>query len=479
MERTAKEEIMKKKYLFTTLIFLITAFCVSGVFALEHSVYDSVRDRIISAYSYTSGTNYIAIEVSDSSGALINAADLALTTNPEVVTTNSLDLDFSLAYNPTTAQAYISYTYFDVVDIHTVAVMDLSPVGAPVLFVNPTALDFGPVTIGNAPSLNVTVQNTGDGTINVTGVTGPSTPYSMTNGCNGASLTSQQTCIITIQFTPTAVSTFNDTLQVNTSEGPQTVTITGVGQAAPTPQISVSPTTVNFSTVTVGSNTTSNVQVTNIGTADLNVSFVGSFTPAQFTLASNGCSGPVTPGNFCTISVRFTPSAEQAYSGSFQINSDGGNQQVALNGAGQSGGGGGNIDLQPTDLITGTGIWKGAKKTLKYTIRNNGSSNSGPYKIRIYLSPCIALDGTICNGGGDKLDDGKTVNVPPDVVLYSETLSSLPPGGQVTDIPVQVTNPTNLTTHGRYYYILMVDPDFKINETNENNNTRFRGGDVV
>ncbi len=436
----------------------------------------------------------------------------------------------------------------------------------PVLEVTPPALDFGAVTIGNSPSLAVTVQNTGDGTINVTGVTGPSVPYSMTNGCVSAALLNGQTCTITIQFTPTAVGPFNDSLQVNTDAGNQTVNITGtgqtsspaqilvtpttvnfgtvtlgssttsnvqvqnigtsdlnvtfvgnfspsafsldsngctspvapgntcdisvrftptistaysgsfeinsnggnqivnltgIGQAIPTPQISVSPTNVNFGTVNLGTSTTSNVQVQNIGTGDLNVTFVGSFTPTEFSLNSNGCTSPLSPGNTCNISVRFTPTADTTYNGSFQINSNGGNQTVNLNGTGQTGGGGGNIDLEPTYIRARapylTYIYRGTTRVFDYKVRNNGSDPSGTIRIKAYYS----LEDEVLDGS--------------DMEIANFTISSIG-GGAESSLVLSTVTPWNLQVHSVYYLILVVDPDDTIQETNEDNNTITHGG---
>ncbi len=264
----------------------------------------------------------------------------------------------------------------------------------PVLEVTPPALNFGAVTIGSSPSLAVTVQNTGDGTINVTSVTGPSVPYSMTNGCISAALLSGQTCTITIQFTPTATGSFNDSLQVNTDAGNQTVNITGTGQTVSTTQILVSPTTVNFGTVNLGSSTTSNVQVQNIGTADLNVTFVGSFSPSVFSLDSNGCTLPVAPGNTCDISVRFTPATGSTYLGSFQINSNGGNQLVTLNGTGQA-----NptpqISVSPTTVNFGF-VGVGSSTTRNVQVQNIGTADLNVTFVGSFTPSEFSLDSNGC-----------------------------------------------------------------------------------
>ncbi len=127
----------------------------------------------------------------------------------------------------------------------------------------------------------------------------------------------------------------------------------------------------------------------------------------------------------------------------------------------QSGGGGPGIDLQPTYFYTGsTVIYRGEERQIDYKVKNNGTNASGSYVIKIYLS---------------KDDHNISAN---DYMLKTITATSLPGGSETPLQSTIVTNPTNLIIHGDYYYIIKVDADNQINETNENNNELFRYGTV-
>lgn len=105
----------------------------------------------------------------------------------------------------------------------------------------------------------------------------------------------------------------------------------------PAPQISVSPNPVAFGNLRAGFGlfTDRVVTVSNTGNANLNLSSIG--TPAApFSVSGGTCAvgTPVVPGGNCTVIVRFTPTAVTTYTGSFGINSNGGNVTVNLTGTG-------------------------------------------------------------------------------------------------------------------------------------------------
>jgi hypothetical protein len=79
------------------------------------------------------------------------------------------------------------------------------------------------------------------------------------------------------------------------------------------------------------------VQVTNCGNAPLTISSIAS-SNAAFTVpaASNGCTGTIAVGGICTVSVQFTPTAVQSYSGqlTFTSNAAISTTSISLSGSG-------------------------------------------------------------------------------------------------------------------------------------------------
>ena len=123
-------------------------------------------------------------------------------------------------------------------------------VSNPVLSVFPTALDFGEVALGSSKDLLFTVTNTGTGTL--TGTVTASSPFSITSG-SSFSLGTGASQTITVRFSPTVESFVSSTAAVNSNGGSAVVTLTGTGTTIQTPLLSVTPPSLDFGGVLVGS----------------------------------------------------------------------------------------------------------------------------------------------------------------------------------------------------------------------------------
>jgi len=104
------------------------------------------------------------------------------------------------------------------------------------------------------------------------------------------------------------------------------------------PIISISPISLSFGDITVGSISTSqNFVITNTGTDPLTVSSISDVPAFSKTGFS---SGVINPGTNKTVSVTFSPTTQTNYSGVFTINSNAisGNNTVSVSGTGIVGG---------------------------------------------------------------------------------------------------------------------------------------------
>lgn len=113
------------------------------------------------------------------------------------------------------------------------------------------------------------------------------------------------------------------------------------------PDIYVSPTSLNFGTVSVGSSVTKYLSVKNEGDGSLNISYSLNNPSLPVVLADN-CGGSLSAGASCNISVTYIPTSAGALSGSLYINSndpDEARVEVILSG---------NATLNQPDL---TGQW--------------------------------------------------------------------------------------------------------------------------
>jgi hypothetical protein len=169
--------------------------------------------------------------------------------------------------------------------------------------------------VGASTTATATLTNTGIGPLAVTvptasAVTG--TDYAFVSTTCGTSVAAGGTCAVTVQFAPTAAGTRTGTLTVSTGAGNQNATLSATGQQA---VLAFSPTTLaSFGNVQVGQTVDSAlVTLTNSGNVAASALTVG--TPAGYSLVGSTCTTSLAAGSSCSFTVRFAPTAAQAYTG--------------------------------------------------------------------------------------------------------------------------------------------------------------------
>ncbi len=185
-------------------------------------------------------------------------------------------------------------------------------------------LNFKKVPIGQTSSpLSVTLTNTGGATLNIFSIAA-SGDYHISNNTCGATVAAGANCAVSVTFTPTKKGARNGALTFtdDAPDSPQTVTLKGTGQS-----IALSPTSLNFGTVTVG-NTSSqqNVTVTNVGTTT--VTFTGfalaGVAAGDYLISANTCSATIAPGANCSVGVQFKPTKTGTRNAKLNVQNNGG-----------------------------------------------------------------------------------------------------------------------------------------------------------
>jgi hypothetical protein len=213
---------------------------------------------------------------------------------------------------------------------------------SPLVGLSPPGLDFGaqPLNVTTSAQI-VNVKNTGNVALHISGITiagADSADFHPTNTCNAGSYAPTTGCTVSVTFKPTAGGPRSAELRVSDDAlgSPQAVPLTGRGAG-----VSVSPASLNFGSVPVGSTSApSGVTFTNLGAAPVHVwgtAIVGT-NPGDFSRI-NSCPLPpatLAAGAHCAITVRFTPSTATARSASLMISHDGGASpsSVSLSGTG-------------------------------------------------------------------------------------------------------------------------------------------------
>ena len=201
----------------------------------------------------------------------------------------------------------------------------------------PTSLAFGKEVLGIATTAKVVkLTNTGASTLNISNV-GISGDFTIASKTCGMTVAPGASCTVSVTFTPTLIGlrtgtlTFNDNAPTN----PQTVTLTGTGT-----QLSLSPVSLNFGTVAVGTTgAAKSVIVTNVGTAPVtftSISIAGT-NPGDYQISANTCGTSLAARGTCTVSIRFNPTAAATRKATLSVADNGGGspQTASLSGVGQ------------------------------------------------------------------------------------------------------------------------------------------------
>ena len=196
---------------------------------------------------------------------------------------------------------------------------------APIAGRSPASLSFGNQLV-NAPSATqaITVTNTGNANLVVSGVTLTSTSadatpqFTIANGCG--TVAPAGSCTIDVAFAPTTVGAKSASVSIahNAAGSSLGVTLTGTAVPPPAPIAVVAPASLPFGNQAVSTSATRVITVTNTGNANLIVSSVTLTGDTSFTIASNTCATVIAAGS-CTINVRFLPTTLGPKSGSVSV----------------------------------------------------------------------------------------------------------------------------------------------------------------
>jgi len=192
-------------------------------------------------------------------------------------------------------------------------------------------------------------------------------------GCTaGAVVQSDARCTVQVRLNPTTAGVKNATLTITPSAGPALVVqLTGIGDPAAQPAISVTPGVLSYGTVTAPASSSLSTTIRNTGTANLNIGAltIAGTAAADYTVTSAPCA-PIAPNATCLVTVRFKPSATGARTATLSIahNAVGSPTQVSLTGTGA----GSTFTVSPSPVTFGT-VSLNTTKTQSVTVKNSGT----------------------------------------------------------------------------------------------------------
>jgi hypothetical protein len=240
------------------------------------------------------------------------------------------------------------------------------------------AYDFGVSNIGTGVvSSALNVSNTGNVVISGITIAGKNAAdFTITDNVCGTS--PQGSCFLLVTFTPSATGVRTATLSVssNAPGSPQSMQLTGVGQAA-SKSLALSAISYDFGVSNVDITTAATsfyAQDTGTGVVTVQNVTISGKNAADFAISGNSCGALTPPYASCAVQVAFTPSAPGIRTATLTFIDDapGSPQSIALTGEGQAVKT--SVEVLPLNVVLTSPV--GVASTSKYVYFNNTGTST-------------------------------------------------------------------------------------------------------
>ncbi len=244
-------------------------------------------------------------------------------------------------------------------------------------------IDFGTVPVGLPKTVALTVTNTGNAPMSITGITNPTSPFSVSFvGTPPIQLLPSTSYSIIVIFNPTAANNYSSSFVIQTNapiNGNRTVNLQGFGVA---PDISIEPSPIQFDDTIEGQSALpERLVIENNGTLTVTID---KFVEPDAPFSIEGLPStpyPLTPGSkIDNIFVHFSPATAGSFSSSLVIFFDYAATPTIVNitGNGTSPTQAGNVVFlqdgsQITSVVFGN-VFKGSSSKKTLSVKNNGTN---------------------------------------------------------------------------------------------------------
>ena len=208
----------------------------------------------------------------------------------------------------------------------------------PKLSVSTRRLNFGNQVKFSQESQDITITNSGTGTLKISSITKTSNYgdlFQLSGWVSGGSIAAGASKKITVYFQPLEERTYEETLTIVSSNavGEKKVTVTLVGTGIPESEdakIQINVDELSWGNVEVGESITKSFSVKNTGTTPLTISSVkvvatdNTVNPSYFAISPNS-SVTIAPSKSKSFNVTFTPESVRQFNAIVSLKSNAGN----------------------------------------------------------------------------------------------------------------------------------------------------------
>lgn len=236
---------------------------------------------------------------------------------------------------------------------------------------SPCRVGFGLTQIGTSKTYQIRLSNTGSKPLTINSKSMSGSGFSFGNFPLPVVLGKGATIRLPLIFTPSVTGRVKGTatLRSNALNPTLTIALAGRGYGTNDVRLTISPTTLNFGTVTVGSSNTLQATLSASG-GDVTVSSVQT-DESEFSIKNFGTPVKIPSGQSITATLQFAPTVSGQATGNFivQSNATDSPTSAALKGTGAAAG------SHEADLS-----WQASDGAVGYNVYR-GNSHGGPYSL--------------------------------------------------------------------------------------------------
>src|SRR5271168_5059651 len=246
------------------------------------------------------------------------------------------------------------------------------------LTVSPTSITFGSVAVGSTATQAVKLTNTGNGSASISKMAFSGTGVSVSGLTTPMTLAAGQATSFTVTYKPSSPGTLGGTVSItsNASDPSVVIDLSATATSTAVADLTVSPTSITFGSVAVGSTATQAVKLTNTGNGSASISKMA------FSGTGVSVSGLTTPmtlaaGQATSFTVTYKPSSPGTLGGTVSITSNASDPSVVIDlSATATSTAVADLTVSPTSITFGSvAVGNTATQTVKLTNTGNGSAS--------------------------------------------------------------------------------------------------------
>lgn len=230
-------------------------------------------------------------------------------------------------------------------------------------------LGFPPTRVGQSSTASLVLTNCGTAPLSLSSAVSNNPIFTVDTTLCAAAVAANATCNVSVTFTPVAAVATSANLTLTTN-APFPVTNLQLSGTGVVPVISISG-SLTFDPVLVGLAAPAHqLFIENTGGAPLQIDLTHTtISGADFSFSLPNCTAPIQSGDFCILTLNFTPQAAGTRTGTLTVASnDPANPQVVLNLSGVG------VASYPVPTLTSLGVSTAAVGTANLKIFLNGAN---------------------------------------------------------------------------------------------------------